>query len=182
MDWSDSISVAATFIFALGSGGAIVLALSNWIGKLFAKRYVEKLKQEIHQEIESYKTKLKKSEFLFKEEFEATSQFMSLHRSILPTYRHPDMDWGDACEDFASNFADVEEKLERYLAAHGAALIQPVLNLLTDAIAKCSEGKFEVKQFDDVSPKGIEIANKVMGELGVVEKKLRDGLRSQSSI
>ena len=156
--------------------------LSNWIGKLLAQRYVEKLKQEIHQEIESYKTKLKKSEFLFKEEFEATSQFISLHRSILPTYRHPDMEWGEACEEFASNFADVEEKLERYLAAHGAALIQPVLNRLTDAITKCSVGKFEVRRFDDVSTKGIEIAEKVMRELGVVEEELRDGLRSQSSI
>ena len=157
------------------------MALSNWIGKLLAKRYVEKLKQEIHQEIESYKTKLKKSEFLFKEEFEATSQFISLHRSILPTYRHPDMEWGEACEDFASNFADVEEKLERYLAAHGAALIQPVLNRLTNAITKCSVGKFEVRQFDDVSTKGIEIAEEVMRELEVVENELRDGLRSQSS-
>ena len=33
----------------------------------------------------------------------------------------------------------------------------------------------------EVSPKGIEIAAKVIRELGVVEKKLRVGLRSQSS-
>ena len=43
MDWSNSISIVATFIVSLGGGGAIVLYLSNWIGKLLAKKYVEKL-------------------------------------------------------------------------------------------------------------------------------------------
>ena len=43
---------------------------------MFADRYVEQLKPEIQQEIESYKTKLKKSEFLFQKELEAASQFI----------------------------------------------------------------------------------------------------------
>lgn len=87
----------AAFIVSLGGGGAIVLGLSNWIGRILADRYVEKLKQEIQQEIESHKTRLRKSEFLFQKEFEAASAFISLRRSLMPKYRFPEMEWHAGC-------------------------------------------------------------------------------------
>ena len=94
---------------------------ANWIGKAVAEVYIEKMKHEIHQEIESYKMKLKKSEFLFQKEFEATSQFISLHRRLLPKY-WPDMDWEAVCEEFAGKLPEVEQELEQFIATHGAAL------------------------------------------------------------
>ena len=139
MNWGEVGAIAATFIVSLGGGGAIVLGLSNRIGRILGDRYVEKLKHEIQQELESYKTKLKKSEFRFQKEFDAASQFIALHRGLRPRYRHPDMDWEDACQDFARNFDKVEKELERYRATHGAALQQDTLD---SAIVKSSWGKF----------------------------------------
>jgi glutathione S-transferase len=71
---------------------------------------VEKLKHEIQQELETHKTRLRKSEFLFQKEFEAASAlaFMALRRSLILKYRFPEMDWHDACEDFAGDFDKVE--------------------------------------------------------------------------
>ena len=180
MNWSEMVMIAATFIVSLGGGGAIVFGLSNWIGRILADRYVEKLKHEIQQEIESYKTKLKKSEFLFQKEFEAASQFISLRRGLLPRYRFRDMEWEDACEDFAVKFALVEKELDRYMATHGAVLKQQPLDRLAGAIAEAASGKFEVSQ-DNVSMQGLKIAGKVITELEEVEKELRDAVWSQSS-
>ena len=64
MSWSDTVTIGAFIIASLGGGGAIVPGMSNWFGNVLATRYVERLKQEIQQEIGSYRTKLEKSEFL----------------------------------------------------------------------------------------------------------------------
>ena len=180
MNWSELVTIAATFIVSLGGGGAIVFGLSNWIGRILADRYVEKLKHEIQQEIESYKTKLKKSEFLFQKEFEAASQFISLRRGLLPKYRVCDMDLEDAYEDFAVKLDLVEKELNRYMATHGTALKQQPLDRLAGAIAEAASGKFEVSR-DGVSTQGLNTAGKVIKELEGIEKELREAVWSQSS-
>ena len=179
MNLSELSTIAATVIVSLGGGGGIVLMLSNRIGKIFADIYLERAKHEIQQAIESYKTKLKKSEFLFQKEFEAASQFIALYRGLLPRYRFPEMEREDACIDFALNFEEVEKKLEQYRATHGAALQQDALDPLSSAIAKASSGKFEVRR-KEVSPEGIDLADEVMKELEEVEKELRKVVWSQS--
>lgn len=183
MNWGELLTIVAAFVVSLGGGGAIVLGLSSWIGKILADRFVEKLKHEIQQELESYKTKLKKSEFLFQREFEAASQFIALRRGLMPRYRFPDMDWNDACEDFASDFDKVEKKLEQYMATYGAALKQETLDRLSSAIEQVAAGKFEVsgELKDNVTRQGIDIADKVMASLEEVEKELRAAVWSQSS-
>ena len=170
MNWSELVTIAAAFIVSLGGGGAIVLDYPTGSAGFSPTGMVEKLKHEIHQEIESYKTKLKKSEFLFQKEFEAASQFISLCRGLLPKYRFPDMDWEDACADFAGKFALVEEELNRYMATHGAALKQQPLDRLAGAIAEAASGKFEVSR-DGVSTQGLDTARKVIKELEEVEKR-----------
>jgi hypothetical protein len=60
MTLQNILSISAALIVSLGGGGAIVLGLSNWFGRILGDRYVEKLKHEIQQEMESYKTKLRR--------------------------------------------------------------------------------------------------------------------------
>ena len=170
---SELSTIVASIMVSLGGGGAIVLL----IGKMFADRYLERAKHEIQQEIESYRTKLKKSEFLFQKEFEAASQFISLHHSFLPRYLHPDMDWYDACLDFARHFSEIEKKLEQYRATHGAVLQQDALDHLAKAINTAGSGKFE-----NESDLVYKLAEQTMKELEAVEDELRKAIWSQSSI
>jgi hypothetical protein len=148
---------------------------------LLADRYVERLKHEIQQELESYKTKLKKSEFLFEKEFVAASEFIALHRRFYPRYRFRETEWDDACEDFAHQFRDVEKALEAYLADHGAALSKNILDQISDAIGQVGAGKFEVSA-DNVSFEGVKTASKVLELLEEVEHELREVVRTQSSM
>lgn len=180
MEWSELTSIAATVILSLGGGGAIVLGFSNWIGKILGKLYVERIKHEIHQEIESYKTKLKKSEFLFQKEFEAASSFISLRLDLLPEYSFPDMEWDSTCQEFARNFAIVEKQLEKYIATHGAALQQRPLERLSSAIGAAAEWKFDVSR-ERVPLQAIEVAAMVIENMEKVENELREAVWSQSS-
>ena len=148
----------------------MVLGLSSWIGKIFANRYVEKLKQEIQHEMESYRTKLKKSEFLFQKEYEAASHFISLYRGFLPDIEHPNMDWHEACEYVALSLGSVEDTLSRFRATHGVALKEPVLNRLDDAITAAGVGKFDVGSLEHIP---IDDAEKVLKALGDIEDELR---------
>ena len=178
MNWPELTTLAATVVISLG-GGAIVLGLANWIGKILANKYVEKLKHEIQQELESHKTRLRKSEFLFQKEFEAASAFISLRIRLLPRYRFPDMDWSDACADFAHNFEHIENTLESYIATHGAALQNETLKRLIDAKTLASEGRLEVN-FHHVSTKGIEYAEEAMKTLEKIETEIYQTVWSQS--
>jgi hypothetical protein len=180
MNFTDITVTAAAVVVALGGGGTIVLGLANWIGKLLGDRYVEKLKHEIQEELESYKTKLKKSEFLFQKEFEAASQFVALRRRFYPRYRFPDMDWGDACEDFAAHFEDVEKALDAYIADHGAVLGKEVLDQVSRAMGQAATGKFEVNK-DGATSAGLKAADEVLDALEKIEDKLRAVVREQSS-
>ena len=122
MNFHDLIAVAATIVVSLGGGGAIVYWFASLIGKILADKYIEKVKQEFQQELESHKARLRKSEFLFQKEFEAASAFISLRLRLMPRYRFAEMIWDDACEEFAHGFGGVEKALEAYIATHGAAL------------------------------------------------------------
>lgn len=179
MTGAEFTGIVAAVVAALGGGGVIVLGLSNWIGKILADRYVEKLKHEIQQELETHKTRLRKSEFLFQKEFEAASAFISLRRRLMPKYRFPEMEWHDACEDFAGDFEKVERELEAYMAMHGAALTSTALDRISSAITQVSAGKFETSR-EGVSREGLDIAGKVMEELEEVEKLLHAAVWSQS--
>ena len=179
MNWPDLAAIAATFVVSLGGGGAIVLGLANFIGKILANKYVEKLKQELQQEIESHKTRLRKSEFLFQKEFDAASTFISLRLRLLPRYKIPDMEWHDACEDFAHRFEDVEKSLEAYISIHGAALPQETLERLASAKTRTSWGKFEVAN-GNVSSAAINYAEEIMESFEEIEKELYQTVWSQS--
>ena len=172
MNWSDLGTIMAAFLGSLGGGGIIV--------RILAGRYLEKVKHEIQHQIESYKTELRKSEFLFQKEFEAASQFISLRYSFLPGYLYREMEWEDVCRYFALRFEEVEKKLTQYRAAHAAALQQNAFAHLSEVIDKVASGKFEVRR-DEVSAKGIDLAEEVMKELEELHNELQKAVWSQSS-
>lgn len=179
MNWYDLTAIATMVVVSLGGGGAIVLGLGNWIGRILANKYVEKMKQEIQQEVESHKTRLRNSEFLFQKEFKATSAFISLRLRLLPRYRFPEMEWPDACKDFADSFEQVEKGLDSYISTHGAALQQGTLERLTNARTRVEWGKLEVTN-GKVPREAIRYAEEVMNALEEVEKELYRAVWSQS--
>lgn len=180
------------FLAALGGGGTIVFGLSSWLGKVWSDRLVEKLKAEnaralervkaefIH-EVESYKNKLKKSEFLFQKEFEAASAFATIFRSIHPGFNHPQMDWYEACDEIAQCFGSIEKKLDSYFSEFSAVLTEEERDLLTDAISDAGYSKFEVID-RDVPVESNQAADALYKKLQELNSKLIARVRNQASL
>lgn len=177
---------------ALGGGGLIVLGLSSWLGKVWADRLgeqlkasntqaLERIKADFLREVESYKVKLKKSEFLFQKEFEAASEFSRLMQSIHPGYNHPMMDYSDACDVIAQNFSSIEKELNGFLAKYGAVLTDDERKILNDAIFHAGYGKFDSIN-DEVGAKANKQADELYIELKDLEKKMIERVRDQSSL
>ncbi len=198
MNWSEIVTIVASFIVSLGGGGAIVFGLSKWIGEILAGRYVERTKGEIQQEverakgeiqqeIESYKTKLQKSQFLFQKEFEAASQFISLYHRLIPSSQHPLDSPDERVKDFAPKLGDVEKELEQYRRIHGAALQQEVLKRLAETIEKAGSGKHTADDSQNEQPgilnykDRLNLAEQVMEELEAIKNELWKKVWSQSS-
>jgi hypothetical protein len=58
LSWIDIWNIAVAVIAAVGGGGAIVLALSSWLGKVWADRILESDKAKYQKEFAELKTEL----------------------------------------------------------------------------------------------------------------------------
>lgn len=191
MELKDILELSVVTLGSLGSGAAIVFGFSSWLGKVWANRLMiqekaeyaqelESLRSRLTQDTESYKIKLKKSEFIFQKEYEAASELVALRMRLLPEYRHPDMDWSEVCDEIAHGFSKIEKTLGDYLSKHGAVLNQIVKNLLIHAINIAGEHKFEVTS-TDMSLDANKAADELYNELTEAEKCLLEQVHSQSS-
>lgn len=60
MNLQEIFATAGAVVVSLGGGGAIVVGISSWLGKVWANRILENQKAEHQKEIEGYKSELQK--------------------------------------------------------------------------------------------------------------------------
>lgn len=192
MSLPDVLGISATIIGALGGGAGIIFGMSSWLGKVWAARLMENekakfskdlelIKSSLTRDVESYKIKLKKSEFIFEKQYEAASELVALIREFLPPLLHQDMDWDEACDEIARDFESISEKLERYLSRHGAILDDTPKNLLSQVIGIASYHKFDVTS-SDIPIEASRAANDLYNNLLNAEKYLTKQVVGQASI
>ncbi|NWH06036.1 hypothetical protein [Desulfobacter latus] len=156
MQLSDILAISGTILASIGGGTAIVFGFSNWLGKVWANRLMEKeknkhnrelefLKNTFLKETENYKIRLKKSELLFEKQYEAASELVALHRSFIPQI-FPHMDWGDVVDHYAFSSKKIEEKLEKYLSRNGAVLGEEIEEKISECISVAGWTKFEINK------------------------------------
>ncbi|MFH2068288.1 MAG: hypothetical protein ABII89_02335 [Candidatus Omnitrophota bacterium] len=58
MNWDEIFRIISGIIISVGGAGAIILAISSFLGKLWAQRYLESVKKDYQKEIENYKIHL----------------------------------------------------------------------------------------------------------------------------
>lgn len=177
---------------ALGGGGGIIFAFSGMLGKIWTDRIAEQLRQtnsidlgrikaEFIHDIESYKIQLKKSEFIFQKQFEATSALVALIRKIIPRYSSPHMTWNEAYEQIALNFSAIELQLDEYLATHGAVLPIPVRETIISSLADVGSYQFEATP-EEVSGSALEAAEAIVKNLQNIQQEMINLVHGQSSL
>jgi len=178
LGWEDVFKIVAAFLASLGGGVVLIGAVVHKVGDVWAKRLIQTHKKALDEELESYKVKLKKSEFIFQKEFEATSELISLRSSIYPTILHPDMDWEEACDSIAQNFSKIAVKLKGYLSKHGAILTEDVINLISSCQAIAARNKFH--KTPEISREANKAGNELTEKLEKAVILMRKQVLSQS--
>jgi len=190
MSGSDVWNVSLAVLLSLGGGGSIVFALSSWLGKVWATRIMdeerasyastlEELKNKLNQDTESYKIKLKKSEFIFQKEFEAASRMVAIKQSLLPEHHSAGMDWDDVDVDIANQFPRIEKDLKQFLGVHGAILSEKTKRLVEESIYLSGSNKHYVN-VGDPSHEAIIAARNVYENIDRCEGLLIEKVHSQS--
>jgi hypothetical protein len=174
------LEIVLSVLAALGGGAVIIGGFAHWLGNVWAKRLIQDEKAKLDTELESYKVRLKKSEFIFQKEFEAASELVAYVQSILPEHYMPEMIWHDACEDIALNLGTIETDLRRYLGKHGAILTDIAANNIETCIYLAGCTKHEVTG-PDIPASGSKAADNIFNKLKEAEKSLIEQVRGQSS-
>ena len=174
------LEIVLSVLGALGGGAVIVGGFAHWLGSLWAKRLIQDEKAKLDIELESYRMKLRKSEFIFQKEYEAASELVGYIQSILPEHNREDMIWSDACEIIAGNLGAIETSLKVYLGRHGAILTKKAAGNIEECIYLAGSTKHELSG-PDVPESAAEAANKIYEKLREAEESLVERVRGQSS-
>jgi hypothetical protein len=184
--------LSSVILASLGGGAAIIFSFSSWLGKIWANRLMakekaehaqelESLRNKLTQDTESYKIKLKKSEFLFQKEYEAASELIALKWIFLPGYSRPSMDWNEVCDEIAWKFEKIEIALTDFISRYGAVLKEDVQEHIGNAIHLAGEHKFEITDAG-VSSSANSAADEIFRKLHEAERLLLKQVHLQSSI
>lgn len=174
------LEIVLSVLGALGGGALIIGGFAHWLGNLWAKRLIQGEKAKLDQQIESYKVRLRKSEFIFQKEYEAASELVAYIQEILPAQYIPDMIWDDVCEYIAHDFREIENSLRNYLGKHGAILPKSAAEKVEECIYLAGSMKHEVGS-QEVSRDAVKAAHKLVEHLREAEKSLVEQVRGQST-
>jgi len=103
----------------------------------------ERIRAELSREADTHKFRLKKLELLFDKEVEAAGEFLQLHRKIVPTWSHPDMDWSDTTREVTDRLGTTERELSAFLVKHGTVMTAAARSVLQKSIEIASSHKFD---------------------------------------
>lgn len=96
MTFKDYLDLVGAVIFALGGGSAIVLAMSSWLGKLWADRIMENARSTHQKELESLKAEYQKHLEAYKSELDmAKLNYIRYSDHQFTLYNEL---WGSLCE------------------------------------------------------------------------------------
>ena len=135
---------------SIGIPGIMTIVL-GWIGKRYLDSKLESEKTDnltkikaiesrLNQYLEVHKQKIKNSEFFFQRQYEASQELYKLKVDMLPPFRHPDMDWGEALEEMARRLEVTHNSLRDFLNSYFTVLGPDVLEKLESARNEAEEG------------------------------------------
>ncbi|MGY2573716.1 hypothetical protein [Vibrio sp. C8] len=104
--------------------------------------YLEQLRNQLLIDSERLKVKLKKSEFLFEKEFEATSEFFSLNLNIQPKPSSYFDDSDDVINDqinFRERVESILSTISPFINKYGVVLDEDTRTSLKECIVRCNE-------------------------------------------
>lgn len=129
MNVSDIFAISGAVIGSVGGSALIILALSTWLGKVWANRILEQDRFRYKSEIEHLKNKLtsdrEKGNFIFSMYFEGQFKiYNELWVSLVELRHWVDQLWEEATSHNLQNFVRALRKAQRQIQ-NSALLLEP---------------------------------------------------------
>ena len=116
-------------------------------------------------------------------EIEAVAEFSDFISEFEPEFSNPNMDWDQACEDFAISLGAVEKRLKTFHYKYSIVLSDEIVGLLEEQRSRAAEAKFFYDITDDCEPivtqqqrdEAGQILETLIGVREQMVKAVRDG-------
>lgn len=194
MDIGDVLNIVAAAVLSVGGAGAVVMALSSWLGKIWAERLMEREKAEHAKELENLRSELRKNSEvelaglrneldIFKEKhLRGHQDKLEIYRLVVDVVAEL---LGDL--DFIQVFGDVHEEVKRqrwdkfnrgrmraygYLAMLAPQTVMDASDNLFDYLIQVSHGQARY-DWPEVRARALALLNETRRDIGIDENAIQ---------
>jgi hypothetical protein len=177
MEWEDVFKLITASVASIGAGGAIVFALSSWLGKVWAKRILANETHNLATELEETKRKLdfvKETTLRFQNDkiqtYRAIVDVVSRMLASFDSHQSGRLDQNEAGSRF-DEFNENRMKVYGYLAMLAPQSVMDSQDELMDHLLKIANGT-ETYEWQKVRELTINLLNEVRQDIGIDKSKI----------
>ena len=172
MAWEDAFKIIAAMIASIGAGGAIVLALSTWLGKLWAQRILESERHQLASQLEKTKRELdivKETTLRFQNDklhtYRAVIDVIARILATLDAHESGRLQANEAGARY-DEFNEQRIKIYGYLAMIAPQAVMDAQDKLIDSLLLVTNGN-EKYEWNKVRANALALLNAVRIDIGI---------------
>jgi len=172
MAWDDAFKIITAMIASIGAGGAIIFALSTWLGKLWAQRILENEKHQLASELEKTKLELdivKETTLRFQNDklhtYRAVIDVIARILSALDAHESGRLQANEANARF-DEFNEQRIRIYGYLAMIAPQAVMDAQDELIDNLLLVAHGNAEYK-WEKVRANALALLNAIRIDIGI---------------
>ena len=172
MAWEDAFKIITAMIASIGAGGALVFALSTWLGKLWAQRILENEKHQLASELEKTKRELdivKETTLRFQNDklhtYRAVIDVIARILAALDAHESGRLPPNEAGARF-DEFNEQRIRIYGYLAMIAPQGVMDAQDKLIDNLLLVAHGNAEY-QWEEVRANALALLNAVRIDVGI---------------
>lgn len=149
MTWEDILKLFLSMLVSVGGASFLILALSNWLGKIWAKRINDEYKASLDKEIEFYKSELERARndyqrFASKKFMIIEETWLAMHSMVdeMPIYNLNDKDY----VKYLSETINVITKYCKVINRNSLFFSDAIQKLLNDYVSACSDVTYSASE------------------------------------
>ena len=178
VNW-DWFSAVMGFIGGTAAVGAAFTWAAQKLLGYFADKRLKAWQNELDHSLENARASLRREEYLYDHQMNAARDYLKLYNDIMPSRRHPDMDFSEALDDLAASMGTIEPKLTNFMNEHQAVLPVNVSTQVWKVINLANEATYETHYVSDGTSQNLEqqhekVVEKVWDELGSAHEMIRN--------
>ncbi|WP_200763777.1 hypothetical protein [Nitrosophilus alvini] len=172
MEWETVFKFVTAFVTSIGAGGAIIFALSSWLGKLWANRILSSEKHKLESELERTKRELdiiKETTLRFQNDkiliYRTIVDVVARILSAFDAYQTGRLQPQDAGSRF-DEFNEQRLRVYGYLAMLAPQSVMDAQDQLMDHLIKIANGSVDY-EWKKVRELAINLLNEIRKDIGI---------------